>query len=355
MVPALESGGVEQGTLDLALSLQKIGHTVIVISSGGRLVKNLEDNGTLHIKLPVHKKSIASLFLVPKVAGLLKSHKIDVVHASSRVPAWIGFLACKFTGTPFVTSCHGFYSRHFFSSVMGRGKRVMVISKSIEKRMVEAFRVPKDRIRLVYRGLDPEKFPYQHDKYNEKKSSFTIVNIGRLTPIKGQHEFIEAMEDVVKKIKNVEAWIVGGAQKGKEYYRDRLGTLVRKLGLEKNIKFLGLRSDIRDLLMKADCLVLSTNIPEGFGRTVIEAGAVGTAVCASNSGGVKEIVEDGVSGLLFPPKDSAKMAEAIVKMLGDIELRRVCARNLRRRVETDFTLAKMAAMTLSVYEEALRD
>ena len=218
MVPALESGGVEQGTLDLALSLQKIGHTVIVISSGGRLVKNLEDNGTLHIKLPVHKKSIASLFLVPKVAGLLKSHKIDVVHASSRVPAWIGFLACKFTGTPFVTSCHGFYSRHFFSSVMGRGKRVMVISKSIEKRMVEAFRVPKDRIRLVYRGLDPEKFPYQHDKYNEKKSSFTIVNIGRLTPIKGQHEFIEAMEDVVKKIKNVEAWIVGGAQKGKEYY-----------------------------------------------------------------------------------------------------------------------------------------
>jgi len=123
-----------------------IQNKVIVISAGGRLVNLLEQNGVLHIKLPVHKKSPLALLLAMRIASIIKTQKIDIVHASSRVPAWIGFLACKLTGTPFVTSCHGFYSRHLFSYVMGWGKLVMVISKSVEKRMMEDFKVPKEKI-----------------------------------------------------------------------------------------------------------------------------------------------------------------------------------------------------------------
>jgi glycosyltransferase involved in cell wall biosynthesis len=355
MVPALESGGVETGTVDLALSLKKFGRTVVVVSSGGRLVDALERNGITHIKLPVHKKSISALLLVPKIARILKTHKIDIVHASSRVPAWIGFFACKLTGTVFVTSCHGFYSAHLLSRVMGWGKLVMVISKTVGKRMTEAFGVPESRIRLVYRGLDLEDYPYRADKYTQEKDSFIVINIGRLTPIKGQHEFIEAMKHVAGRMKNTEAWIVGGPKEGKGDYPDTLGRLAKELGIEDRVKFLGLRSDIQDLLDKSDCLVLSTNIPEGFGRTVIEAGARGTAVCASGVGGIKEIVEDSVSGLLFPPNDPPAMADAIVRMLSDVELRQKCARNLRAKVEQNFTLDKMARRTLAVYEEALKD
>lgn len=352
MVPALEAGGVETGTVDLALSLGNLGVSVIVISSGGRLLRNLEQSGIPHIKLPVHKKSLSSLLLVPRVASIIKARHIDIVHASSRIPAWIGFLACKLTGTPFVTSCHGFYSKHFFSRVMGRGKLVMVISKAIEKRMVEGFKVPKEKIRLVYRGVDLAKYPYHPGKNDEEKNSFTIINIGRLTPIKGQNEFIKAMKRV-NRIKRVEAWIVGGAQRGKEHYLDELKNLARELGIEERIRFLGTRSDIADLLKKADCLVLSTNVPEGFGRAVIEAGAIGTPVCASGIGGIKEIIDNGTSGLLFPAEDEVAMADSIVKMLSDVDLRKRCAGNLRKKVEGFFTLDRMARETLSVYKEAV--
>ena len=353
MVPALESGGVETGTIDLATTLKKLGQNVFVVSTGGRMAGELARNGVTHIALPVHKKSPSALLLVPKIARLIKVHKIDVVHASSRIPAWIGFLASRMTKTAFVTSCHGFYSRRFASRVMGWGTPVMVISETIGKRMEEAFRVPKEKIRLVYRGLDLAKYPYYPDKYEREKNNFVIINIGRLTPIKGQYEFIEAMRLVLGRTKPAEAWIVGGFEEGKEYHLDRLKGLAKRLGMEKNVKFLGLRSDAQDLLREADCLVLSTNVPEGFGRVVIEAGAAGAAVCASEVGGVTEIIENGVSGLFFPPKNPAKMADTIVRMLDDTELRKRCARNLRKKVEENFTLDKMTRRTLAVYEEAV--
>ena len=169
VVPALESGGVERGTVDLAIALKKLGHNIIVVSNGGALAAELNHGGVTHIKLPVHRKSAHSLRMVPKIVQIIKANKIDIVHASSRVPAWVGSLASGLTGTPFVTSCHGFYSKHFFSSIMGRGKLVMVISNIIGERMHQAFKVPEEKIRLVYRGLDLAKYPYSADKYNKKK------------------------------------------------------------------------------------------------------------------------------------------------------------------------------------------
>jgi len=237
---------------------------------------------------------------------------------------------------------------------MGRGKLVMAISESIEKRMIEAFGVPKEKIRLVYRGVDLAKYPYYPDKYAEEKAPLKVINIARLTPIKGQYEFIQAMKLVADKMKHVEAWIVGGAGRKREPYLHMLKELVKALGIEKHVKFLGLREDVQNLLKEADCLVLSTNVSEGFGRVIIEAGAAGTAVCASEVGGIKEIVDSGASGLLFPPRDPRKMAEAIIKMLSDIELRRKCAANLRRKVEENFTLERMARATLAVYKEAAK-
>ena len=228
LVPALEAGGVETGTIDLANSLKKLGQNVFVISNGGRLVKDLEENGIFHLKLPIHRKNPLSLLYVDKVASFIKTLKIDVVHASSRIPAWIGLLASRKTKTPFVTSCHGFYSKHFFSSVMAKGKLVMVISKTVEERMVEDFKVPKERIRLVYRGVDLSKYPYDPNKYDKDKKSFKIINIGRLTPIKGQYEFIKAIRLVLDKIKDIEVSIVGGAQRGKEDYSIKLMRLAKE-------------------------------------------------------------------------------------------------------------------------------
>jgi len=235
---------------------------------------------------------------------------------------------------------------------MGWGKLVMVISESIEKRMADAFGVPKEKMRLIYRGVDLGKYPYYPDKYNVAKDPFIVINIGRLTPLKGQDDFIKAMKKVLEK-KQAEAWIVGSRKKRRMDYLGKLKGLAKNLGIEKQIKFLGLRYDVEKLLKKADCLVLSTVTQEGFGRTIIEAGATGTACLGSKVGGIKEIIEDGETGLLFPPRDPKKMAEAILKMLGNIELRRKCSRNLRKKVEKRFTLDEMARQTLAVYKEAV--
>lgn len=353
LVPALESGGVETGTIDLAVSLKKLGHAVTVISNGGPLTKELASGGVSHVRLPVHKKSPFTVLVVPRIASIIKKNHINIIHASSRVPAWVGFLASKLTGVPFVTSCHGFYSKHFLSSVMGRGKLVMVISKTIGERMVEAFGVPREKIRLVYRGVDLAKYTYCPDKYEGKKDLFRVINIGRLTPIKGQHEFIKAMKRVSEKVGRLEAWIVGGLQKGKSSYAAGLRETVESLGLENCVKFLGLKNDVPELLKKCDLLILSTNVPEGFGRTIIEAGAVGTACCGSNVGGIREIIDDGVTGLLFSPGNDVSMADAVTKMLGSPELCGRCAGNLRKKVEKFFTLEEMARKTFSVYKEAI--
>jgi glycosyltransferase involved in cell wall biosynthesis len=354
IVPALNSGGVETGTIDLAITLKKLGHTVVIVSSGGKLVEELAKNNILHIKLPVNKKSISSALLIPKVARILEYQSTDIVHASSRVPAWIGFFACKLSHTPFVTSCHGFYSKHFLSAVMGWGKLVMVISDTIKRRMIEDFKVPESKIRLVYRGVDLKKYSFYFTKHDKKKDVFTISNIARLTPIKGQYEFIKAMKLVIEKIPNIEVLIVGEEKRGSEDYLDKLKKLTKELGIESNVSFLGKREDIPELLAKSDCLVLSTNVPEGFGRTIIEAGASGTAVCASNIGGIREIVDHGISGLLFEPNNKDDMAQKIIEMLSNVSLREKCATNLRKKVEENFTLDEMVKNTLSVYEEAVK-
>jgi len=235
---------------------------------------------------------------------------------------------------------------------MGWGKFVMVISKSVGERMMSAFGVPEKKICLVYRGVDLGKYPYDAQRYDKEKESYVVINIGRLTPIKGQPEFIEAMKYVTEHV-NAEAWIVGGVEEGKGDYLNELKELSYGLVLGKKVSFLGRRTDTPELLKESDCLVLPSTVPEGFGRTIIEAGAAGCAVCAAAIGGIREVIDDGSSGLLFSPGDPVSMGETIVKMLRDRELRKRCAQNLRKKIEASFTLEGMVRDTLTVYQDAI--
>ena len=353
LVPSLNTGGVETGTVDLSKSLKAFGEEVAVVSSGGTLVDELDKYGIKHYLLPIHKKSLAFFLQIPKIIKIIVEERVDVVHAQSRVPAWIAYFACKKTGVPFVTSCHGYYSKHLFSSVMGKGKRVIVISKMIASHMQENFKVSSDRIRLVFRGVDLTKYHFNKEKYDIKKDKFIVTNIARLTPIKGQKEFIEAINILVRQKIDIEVWIVGGADTKNRGYEVELKKLVGSLGLDGKIKFLGSRRDIPEILEKTDLLVLSTQTPEAFGRVIIEAGASGTAVCATNIGGISEIIENGKSGLLFIPGDVKSIADSMFKMLKNVSFMKECAENLRHKVENEFSLERMTKETLAVYIEAV--
>ncbi len=367
IVPELKVGGVETGTVDLARGLIQRGHRCVVISAGGSLVKKLLESGCRHYLLPVHKKSpLTMLRMINQVREIIEKENIDIVHARSRVPAIIAFFAYRYTRplkSSFITTCHGYYGTHILSRVMGWGEFVIVASQIIGRHMIDDFGVPYQRIRLIPRGVDTEKFKF-HDLLEKKSKSFTPLEkksltgftigiIGRITPLKGHTYFIKAVAKVSRVIPKLRILIIGDVPPEKEGYKQQLKLLIMRLGLERFVEFLGYRDDIPEILSNLDLLVLATTTPEAFGRVIIEAGANGVPVVATKVGGVVDIIEDGLTGILVPPEDIAAMAEAIIKLLKDRKYASQIARQARRKIEKNFRLEQMVERNIHVYEEAL--
>jgi len=353
ILPELNVGGVETGTLDLAKYLPRSGHKAVVVSNGGELVRELESYGAIHYKLPVHKKSVFMILkMIPRLAEIIKKEKIDIVHARSRVPAWIAYFACRRSSAVFITTCHGYYQRHPFSEVMGWAKRVIVLSNVIARHMIDDFKVPYERIRLVPRSVDLEKFRYSEPDKKRKKE-FNVGIIGRITPIKGHLHFIKAMAKVARVVPRLKIWIVGDAPASRESYKEQLQVLIRRLGLWHCTEFLGTQRDIPTILSHLDLLVLATTTHEAFGRVIVEAQAAGVPVVATEVGGVVDIVENGKTGLLVPPADPGSMAEAIIRIFKDPQLARNLAEEAYIKVKEKYNVELMVKNTLDVYREAL--
>ena len=353
ILPELNIGGVERGTVDLARELIRQNHEPFVISNGGELVDELESQGARHFRLPVHRKSLFSILInIPKVAKILQEEKINIVHARSRVPALIAYLACRRTGTNFMTTCHGYYSQNFFSRIMSWGKSVIVSSSAIAQHMREDFGLPQEKIRFIPRGVDLEEFEFQQKPTVRKKTDiFTVGVIGRLTPIKGHKYFLQALAKVNRVIPRIRALIVGEASSGKEKYVEELKILTRRLSLDKYVEFIGRENNVPKVLARLDVLVLPTVTQEAFGRVLIEAGACGVPVIATKVGGVVDIIQDGVNGILIEPADPTDLASAIIRLFRDPKLSQRFSVSGRKKVEENFTLKQMSKRTIKVYEE----
>ncbi|MCK5306693.1 MAG: lipopolysaccharide heptosyltransferase II [Candidatus Omnitrophica bacterium] len=353
ILPALETGGVETGTVDLAKELIRQNHRAVVVSAGGSLVSELISLGVKHYQLPVNKKSpLTILRMSGLLAGIIKKEKIDVVHARSRVPAWIACLACYRTGCSFVTTCHGYYNTHFTSRVMGWGKRVIVVSRAIGRHMIDDFKVPPERVRHIARGVDLEKFTFNPGSL-KRTGAFKVGIIGRITPLKGHKYFLKAISKVVRQLPRIRAQIIGEAAPGKIGCKEELLVSIRQLGITNYVEFLGRRSDIPAVLSGLDVLVMATTAQEAFGRVLIEAGAVGIPVIATRVGGVVEIIEDGKNGILVPARDSEAIAGALLKIYRDRQLAESFIKRAREKVERLYDLKEMYNKTIKVYQEAI--
>ncbi|MDP8253722.1 MAG: glycosyltransferase [Candidatus Kaelpia aquatica] len=365
ILPELNLGGVEKGTVELAKHLALNGHYPIVISNGGKLERELQEFGVKHYKLPVDKKSLSTLFLLPKIVKILKKEQVDIIHARSRVPAIIGYLAFKqyfaevsiarlLTHVPsFITTAHGYYSTHVLSRIMAKGKIVISPSKVIAKHMVESFNVPLDRIRLIPRGVNVSDYDFilPTDK-DWQHPVFAII--ARLTPIKGHVEFIKAFREVLHYKPFAKAWIIGAPSPGKEGYLKELELLIKRFGLKNAVDFLGRRYDIPALLKKVNVVVQPSRIPESFGRVIIEAQAAGTIVVASSLGGYKEIIEDNKTGFLVPAQDAKSLAKCLIKIAKSRNGCDEMAKVAREKVENNYSLDKVNRGIVDVYAEAIK-
>lgn len=355
ILPSLELGGVERGVIDLVRGMKRLGEESVVISSGGSLVKELQKMGVPHYSLPVHEKSPSSLTLISQIADIIRRENVDIVHARSRVPAWLAYFAARQTGAAFVTTCHGYYSTHFLSRVMGWGRRVIVISRVIARHMMDDFKVLPEKIRLIHRGVDLSQFEASQAKptsaMHDSARPFRVINIGRLSPIKGQLEFLHAIHHLRSRVPNLRVQIVGSEDRKKTKYTAELLETIERLGLASCVEMLGTRRDIPELLAQSDLLVLSTLVPEAFGRVLVEAGAMGKPVIATRLGGVLDILDHEENGLMVTPGDVREMADAMHRIYLKPEEAAHFSARLQEKVRAQFSLDLMVKKTLEVYEE----
>ncbi len=359
LLPSLESGGVERGTLEVGAELARRGHRSLVISGGGRLVPQLETGGSEHHQWSIGKKSpLTARWIVPLRKVLLRE-RVDIIHVRSRVPAWVAWLA--WNSLPrrrrphFLTTAHGLYSVNRYSAIMTRGERVIAISRTVQNYLNENYpQLDPDRVRLIFRGVDPEEFPYGYRPTAEWLERWQaefphlagrrIVTLpGRLTRLKGHPTFVELIHQLRRGDDAVHGLIVGGKDPKRRGYADEVRGLVRELGLEQHITFTGHRSDIRDIYAISEVVVsLSSNPPEAFGRTTLEALAMGVPVVGFAHAGIGEILTALFPEGAVPVGRLDLVAERIRDML---EHGATVPRN------EQFTQRRMLDETLGVYRE----
>lgn len=326
--PALNDGGVERSTVDMAHYTKEQGWTPLVASAGGRLLPELEDMGIVHVKLPLHLRNpLAILWNAVGLVRAIKRYDVDLLHAHSRAPAWSTYLASWWTGVPYITTFHGThglkgFGKKFYNSVMVRGVAVIANSKFIQQHIETHYGVPASQIPIALRGADIRIFDNGlisqadlttlWDSLNIAADTQIIVCVGRLTRWKGQHVLIQALATL--KNKNWHCLFVGGADK-RGIYAEDLRTLANALHLSPQISFLGSRADIPALNALAAVATSPSINPEAFGRVAIEALAMGTPVVATAHGGSLETIQDGKSGFLVPPSDVSAFAAALETLL----------------------------------------
>jgi glycosyltransferase involved in cell wall biosynthesis len=366
VIPSLVSGGVERGTVDLAGALTAAGWTSYVASSGGPMEHQLTRVGAHHIKLPLASKNpLAMRRNVAALIEIIRRHKIDIVHARSRAPAWSAWSAARVTRRRFVTTFHNAYAidlplKHWYNSVMARGERVIAISQFVGDHVAQVYGVGADRLRVIPRGVDLAEFDPRRVNGERVATLATLWRVpedatvvmlpGRLTRWKGGLDFVAAIAKLGRR--DLCCLLVGAEQH--PGFRREIETEIERLGL---IGMFRIVEDCRDMpaaYALSDVVVSASTDPEGFGRVIIEAQAMGRPVVATDHGGARETVLHGVTGWLAPPADPEAVAVAIGKALGlDNASRMVFARQARAHVAAGYTREAMCARTIDVYEELL--
>lgn len=358
ILPAMESGGVERGTVEVGAELVRRGHRAIVVSAGGRMVRELERHKVEHVTWAVGAKSLTTLRFIRKLRKFLRDEHVDILHARSRLPAWIAYRAWHGMNSQvrprFVTTVHGFYRVGHYSSVMTRGECVICVSASIKDYVLKNYpRCAPESLRVIHRGVDPQFYPHGYlpasqwvadwyRQYPMLQEDFVITLPARLTRWKGQEDLIEIISALVKKGLSVRGLMVGEPHHRKQAFARELLERIRERNLEGRVIMTGHRSDLREIMAMSDVVLSLSRDPEAFGRTTIEALSLGRPVCGYAHGGVREQLEAVFPDGAVPVGD----VDAVIRRIEQWYVRPVRVPDMH-----PFTLQRMLDSTLAVYCE----
>jgi len=329
LIPALRSGGAERSALEIARALVQAGHRSVVISAGGRLVDQLKAEGSEHVTLDIGSKSLRTLTRLGALRRVLRELKPDIVHARSRLPAWLGWWALK--GLPqrphFITTVHGLNSPGSYSAILLRGERVIAVSQTMRDYVLSHYRwLEPAKVRVIPRGIDPAAFPYGHRpddawqkaffaEYPELTGAPLLTLPARGTRLKGHHDAIELLADLKRRGIEARLLLLGVIEPGREAYVKELHELIRLRGVTSQVVLTPPRDDIQDVYAVSTLVLQLSNQPESFGRTVIEALSLCRPVLGYAHGGVGELLAELYPAGRVPPGDRERLVERAAELL----------------------------------------
>jgi len=362
LLPALEGGGVEQGTLDVAAALVRHGHRSLVLSETGRLVPRLLAEGSGHICWPVGHKSLATLRLVSRLRRLLLDEQVDILHARSRLPAWIAWLAWRgmdpLKRPHFITTVHGLYSVNAYSAVMTKGEQVIAVSEAARDYVLDNYPgVAPDRVRVIHRGVDrtifPERFCPDEDwlaawkrRYPLLADRYVITLPGRINRRKGVLDFIGIVAALKRRGIPAHGLLVGEDPPGKKHLNKEMKAAIAAAGIADAVTLTGFRTDVREIMAVSAAVLSVSQQPEAFGRTVNEALSLGVPVAGYAHGGVGEQLESRFPQGRIAPLDQGAMVERLAGWF----VSPPSMEGVR-----PYTLDEMLEKTLSLYQMIIAD
>jgi glycosyltransferase involved in cell wall biosynthesis len=377
VVPRLDAGGSEQATVEIADALTRAGASALVASEGGRMATAITQSGGEVIELPVASKSpLTILANARRLMRIIEERGIGLVHARSRAPAWSAFLAARAAGRPFVTTYHGAYGsvgplKAAYNSVMGLGDRIIANSRYTAALVAKRHRAARDRIRVIYRGIDAATFdplmvpPGPVAKLRESwgvpPGTKIVLQAARLTGLKGHRQTIEAASRLNREGALDGAVIIfAGDAPGKAGYRQELRELIAQRGLSHKIRLVGHCHDMPAAFLASYVALVPSLVAETFGRTSVEAQAMGCPVIVSNLGALPETIvspeQDAANftGWLVPANHVGALVDRLrlALSLTPAERAQIGAR-ASARAGVEFALAQMQSKTLAVYDELL--
>lgn len=366
LLPALHSGGVERSTLEIAEALVRAGHCAVVVSAGGRLVPTLEACGAEHLALDIGRKSPLAFRHVRRLRALFADVDADIVHARSRLPAWLGWFALR--GMPvarrprFVTTVHGLNSPSRYSAIMTRGERVICVSRTVRDYVLHHYpRTDPATLRVIPRGIDPAAFPLAPWPDRAARARIAaehpalagdgplLLLPGRGTRLKGHADAIALLAALRTGGLDARLWMPGAREPGREAYVRELEAEAQRVGVASALAMTAPTAAIAEAYAAADLVLQLSRKPESFGRTVIEALSVGRPVVGWDHGGVGELLRT-----LQPAGAVSTFDTDALQATARALLSAGPAVTMPQRLQ-DYSLAAMQAATLACYDDLLRE